>query len=178
MARKEDGLSGFNNTSLNSSETGMMQMPTFGFTNTFTSSYNRLGPSTHSMRESIPEFRPQTNQLFMSDMTKTQPSLRRERDQGFQLFDNRMMNENFHYHSDNSEEDAKGPVSKFEEPSFVPFMPRQPEMPPSRLSSFSFHPSNEIGSGMNRLNMGPLRNHDNMMENQYRKLDFSHNNKF
>mmetsp|Transcript_39092 Transcript_39092/g.38718 ORF Transcript_39092/g.38718 Transcript_39092/m.38718 type:complete len:179 (-) Transcript_39092:15-551(-) len=178
MARKEEGLSGFNNTSLNSSETGMMQMPTFGFTNTFSSNYNRIGHSSQTMRESIPESRSQTNQLFMSEMMKPQPSFGRDRDQGFQLFESRTINDNFHYHSDISEEDAKGMDNKIEEPSFVPFFPRQTEVTPSRFSSFNFQTSTEMGGGMNRLNMGPPRGHDSMMENQYPKIDFSHNNKF
>lgn len=138
---------------------------------------------SHSMRTDMQDFRPQAAPLFMSDMPKPQPPLRRERDQGLPLFDNRMMNDNFHYHSDNSEEENKhGSGNKAEDQysrNMFPVMMRPPEVTQSRPSLFTFQTNSEMATGIPRLNMGPpTKRPENHLENQYRKMDFSHNNQF
>lgn len=90
------------------------------------------------------------------------------------------MNENFQFNSDNSDEEAKGMNSKVEEPYFQSSftqMPRPQEVH-HRPSTFTFPTNNDWNGGMNRFSMGLQRSHDNIMENQYRKFDFPHNNKY
>lgn len=176
--KKEDGLSNFNNKNLTINESGMASMPSFNFMNTVASGYGQMN---HSLRNDMPDFRQPASQVFMPEMPKSQPPLRRDRDNGLHPFDTRILNDNFQYHSDNSDEEGKGVGGKIEDSLFRPafsVMVRHQDMYPPRSSSLLFQTNTENGGGINRLNMAAPRGHETMFDGHYRKMDFQHNNQY
>lgn len=156
----------------------MASIPSFNFMNSVAQSYNQVASS---IRNDLQDYRSHPGQVFMPEMPKSQPPLRRDKDNAFLPYDSRLLPDNFQYLSDNSEEEGKGVGGKIDEPYFrtsYPMMVRHQDMYPQRSSSLLFQTNTENGGGMNRLNMAPPRSHDTIMENQYRKIDFPHNNQY
>ncbi|CAI2366772.1 unnamed protein product [Moneuplotes crassus] len=186
-SRNQGGIGGFSNDPLNSTESNFAPLPSFGFMNSVASAkmpQSSISPQKclNNLSQPFSSQKPhQTNQFMMFDLPQSQPSFRRERDNGFLSHENRMISDNFLFNSDNEDEEAKGMNTKVDEPLFrssFSLMTRPQEMHHSRQSMFTFQTNSDMGGSLNRFGMGPPRNHDNIMDSQYRKFDFSHKNKY